>query len=144
MLELREFHRTCLTSKGVADVVTEGQIVTVYDEGQLRGIGSIIRTSDGRIRSAHIRVQSKTGRTTVLKRPVQLLYPLEVCSQERDSADSQPELKPTGVSGDLPSSTRQVNDQDPPMGGTETSPEGRPRRSAAIEARNRILSYVTD
>ena len=62
---------------------------------------------------------------------------------ERDSADSQPELKPTGVSGDLPSSIRQVNDQDPPMGGTETSPEGRPRRSAAIEARNRILSYVT-
>ena len=90
-------------------------------------------------------MQSKTGRTTVLKRSVQLLYPLEVCSlsrerqRERDSADSQPELTPTGISGDLPSSTRQANDQDPPMGGTETSPEGRPRRSAAIEARNGIL-----
>ena len=86
MLELRDFHRTCQTSKGVKDVVREGQVVTVYDEGQPRGlwrvgrIEEVIPGADGKIRSAQVRVQSKTGRATVLKQPVQHLYPLEIDS----------------------------------------------------------------
>ena len=67
LLELREFHRTYQTSKGVKDMVQEGQVVTVYDEGQPRGlwrvgrIEGVIQGPDGKIRSAQVRVQSKTG-----------------------------------------------------------------------------------
>ena len=58
MLELREFHRTYQTSKGVKDVVQEGQVVTVYDEGQPRGlwrvgrIEGVIQGPDRKIQSA--------------------------------------------------------------------------------------------
>ena len=38
LLELREFHHTQQIGKGVKDVVQEGQIVTVYDDGQPRGL----------------------------------------------------------------------------------------------------------
>ena len=77
MLELREFHRTHQISKGVKNVVQEGQIVTVYDDGQPRGLWRVgriegVKTNpDGKIRSARVRVQSKTGRATVLKQPIQ-------------------------------------------------------------------------
>lgn len=147
LLELREFHRTHRTSKGVKDVVREGQIVTVYDEGQPRGlwrmgrIEGVIQSPDGKIRSAQVRVQSKTGRTTVLRRPIQHLYPLEVGCRE-DPIGSQPEKLPTDVENAAPSVTQSDN-QDPPTV-IETSQGGRPRRSAAIEARDRILGCVTD
>ena len=47
LLELREFHRTYQTSKGVKDVVQEGQVVTVYDEGQPRGLWRVGRIGGG-------------------------------------------------------------------------------------------------
>ena len=55
LLELREFHHTHQISKGVKDVVQEGQIVTVYDNGQPRGlwrvgrIEGVIPGPDGKI-----------------------------------------------------------------------------------------------
>ena len=51
-------------------------------------IEEIIPGSDGRIRSVRVHVQSKTGRTTVLRQPVQHLYPLEV-GYLTDSIDSK-------------------------------------------------------
>ena len=79
LLELREFHCTHQISKGVKDMVQEGQTATIYDDGQPRGlwrvgrIKGVIQGPDGKIRSARLRVQSKTGRATVLKRPIQHL-----------------------------------------------------------------------
>lgn len=58
LLELREFHCSFQVNKGMKDAVQEGQIVTVYDEGQPRGlwrvsrIQEVISGTDGRIRSA--------------------------------------------------------------------------------------------
>ena len=115
LLELREFHRTYQTSKG--DVVQEGQVVTVYDEGQPRGlwrvgrIEGVIQGPDGKIRSAQVHVQSKTGRATVLKRPVQHLYPLEIGCQER-AATSQPEESTTNVENSEILSNPQPENQD--------------------------------
>ena len=120
LLELREFHRTSQISKGVRDAVQEGQIVMVYDEGQPRGlwrvgrIEEVIPGSDGRIRSAQVRVQSKTGRATVLRRSIQHLYPLEIGCQ-KDSVDSQPEKTTTDVDieDNETLSTSQSENQDP-------------------------------
>lgn len=83
--ELREFHRTQRTDRGSSDAIKEGEVVTVFDETHPRGlwrlgkVKSVIRGSDGGVRSAVIRVQTKSGRVSVLRRPIQHLYPLDVC-----------------------------------------------------------------
>ena len=147
LLELREFNRSYQTSKGVKDVVQEGQVLTVYDEGQPRGlwrvgrIEGVIQGPDGKIRSARVCVQSKTGRATVLKRPVQLLYPLEIGCQER-AATSQPEDSTTNVEiSEIPSNPQPENQDVQTV--VEAS-RGRPHRSAAIKAREQIHKWVTD
>ena len=150
LLELREFHRTSRISKGAKDAVQEGQIVTVYDEGQPRGlwrmgrIEEVILGLDGKIRSARVRVQSKTGRATVLRRPIQHLYPLEIGCQ-KDSIYSRPEKLTTDkdIEDNETLSTPQPEGRDS-HAVPETPLGGRPRRSAAIEARDRILGCVTD
>ena len=147
LLELHEFHCTCKPSKGVQDVVREGQIVTVYDEGQPRGlwrvgrIEGVIPGVDGKIRSARVRVQSKTGRAIALRRPVQHLYPLEIGSQE-NSANSQSGRLTTNTEDDDTPSNPQSENPDAQM--ADETPRERPRRSAAVEARDRILGCVTD
>ena len=84
LLELWEFHRTHQISKGVKDMVQEGQTATIYDDGQPRGLWRVgrikgaIQGPDGKIRSAWLRVQSKTGRATVLKHPIQHLEILKL------------------------------------------------------------------
>jgi hypothetical protein len=147
LLELREFHRMSQISKGVKDAVQEGQIVTVYDEGQPRGlwrvgrIVGVIQGSDGKIRSARVRVQSNTGRATMLKRPIQHLYPLEIACEK----DSQPEKTTADEDGEdnkAPPTTR-CEDENSHVN-AESPQGGQPRRSAAIEARDRILGCVTD
>ncbi len=84
LVELREFHRNRKVDRGVPDAVREGQVVTIFDDGQPRGlwrlgrIEGVLKSADGKIRGALVRTQSKTGRSTVLRRPIQHLYPLEV------------------------------------------------------------------
>ena len=106
----------------------------MYDEGQPRGlwqlgkIEDVITGSDGQVRSASMRVQSKSGRVVVLRRPIQHLYPLEVDVQGQ-STESQPE------------ETDNDRESHEPV---EAPQNGRPRCSAAIQARDRILRCVTD
>ena len=132
-------------SKGVK----EGQIVTVYDEGHPRGlwrlgkIEGVMKGPDGRIRGARVRVLSKPGRPTVLKRPIQHLYPLEVGSQQGDPTNAQPEMALTDLRDDLSTTCRQ-DDQGTPMDRNEMSQGRRTQRHAALEARDRILGCVTD
>jgi len=64
--------------------VSIGDVVIVHDENQPRGkwrigkVESLVTGSDGCVRGAVVRVKSKRGRTSTLRRPVQRLYPLEV------------------------------------------------------------------
>ena len=74
----------------------------------------VTRSHDGEVRSAHVKVQSKTGRTTILKRPIQHLYPLEV--GVRNPVDAPPESTSHSDSTEI-----------------EIGRDRRPRRSAAVD-----------
>lgn len=151
LTELREFHRHQKTTRGVRDDVTEGKIVTVYEEGTPRGlwrlgrIERVIVSPDGKVRSAVVRVRSKTGRYTMLKRPIQHLYPLEVGSPRDVSPVDQSETDGIESSGRNPSLAELNHDCDDPGSDSKSqSTSTRSRRKAAVEARDRIIGWLTD
>lgn len=125
--ELREHHRSHKIPPGVTSAIGEGEPVIVYDEGQPRGLWrlgrvmEVISSSDGHIRAARVKVLSPGGRPTILKRPIQHLYPLEVrvASSETGETVEQP-------------STR----IEPPQ--SDVSRARRPCRRAAQQARDRV------
>lgn len=104
----------------------------IYDDKHPRGlwklgkIESVRKSADGSVRGACVRVQSGTGHSTVLRRPIQHLYPLEVRCQEPPNLGS--ELPSTTLNPDEDSST------EPPPASMRP-----PRRATALQARDRIL-----
>ena len=97
--ELRESH--CYIAKKAArsSNVKEGDIVIVHDDSLPRGLWKLGRIQevftgcDGLPRSALVRVATRDRQHTLLKRPIQLLYPLEIGGSE-SSGDT------TGSTGD--------------------------------------------
>ena len=85
--ELRDAHRS--SSKGHTGDRSPnvGDIVVVHDDNhprlmwKLGKVEGLLEGHDGIVRGALVRVHSRTG-SVVLKRPVQLLYPLEICDCE--------------------------------------------------------------
>ena len=137
LLELRNTHRS-VTQRASNRVVSTGDVVIVHDEDQPRGkwrigrIESLITGSDGCVRGATVRVKTKKGRSSMLRRPVQRLYPLEVqCRND--------EPVPTVSSGrTVPVPT--VSSVTP-----EPQPEQRrtrPRRAAAVKADQRRKTWL--
>ena len=57
----------------------------------------VIRSSDGKIQGAKVRVQPRTGMSKVLKQPIQLLYPVEICFQE----ESRPPFETSANAGNI-------------------------------------------
>ena len=83
LLELREQHLTSRKNVvGDGKVVAVGDIVVIYDQGLPRGfwklgcVEELITGSDGQCRGAFVRVKSGRSSRSLLKRPVQHLYPL--------------------------------------------------------------------
>ena len=73
-----------------------GDIVLVHDQNhprtfwRLAKVEKLIESSDNKVRGARVRVGSKSVRSSILRRPVQLLYPLEVqCSTETQLSEPQ-------------------------------------------------------
>ena len=96
MLELRDCHRYntgCPDSKPVS----VGDVVVVHDERprcpwRLAKVIGTILGRDGQIREALLKVASST-RPFTLRRPLQLLYPLEVSDPPEHSEDLQTEAQ---------------------------------------------------
>ncbi len=141
LLELREFHRTRV-EKGIAYTIKKGEVVTVYDEGHPRGlwrlgkVEDLIQSSDGKVRGVYVKVMSKKGRTKVLRRPIQHIYPLEIHSNSQGSDLTVSKTPP--VSDGHPQDVTE---------GTGSAPNDTPRRpvrTAAIQARDRVLGCMMD
>ena len=96
--ELRDGHRyTAKRTPGAShQQVSKGDIVIVHDESLPRGLWKLGRIQelligqDGLPRSALVRVATRDQQYTLLKRPLQLLYPLEVAgAQETETSVEQ-------------------------------------------------------
>ena len=64
----------------------------------MRRIEEAIRGFDGRIHGAEVRVQLGTRISKVLRQLIQLLHPLEICSQEESRPPSEVPAKADNIS----------------------------------------------
>ena len=123
VLELRNTHRNSTFKESNINI---GDMVLVHDENQLRGfwktakIQELIRRVDDIVRGAILKIYSSNGRTILMRRPIQKLYPLEV---------SDPVNTTT---------------QDNVAANTEVQQAQRPRRIAASNARELIRIQSDD
>ena len=122
LAELRESHRYVKKSRGTTQL-SVGDIVVIHDDSKRRGfwnLGKVERTlpgRDGQVRGAVVRVYTGGKRSKLFQRPIQRLYPLEV-NCHRESQSPRRDSSPT------------------------RSESRRPRRSAAFEARDRIVAQA--
>ena len=103
LLELQEAHRLRCANHGLQ--MSQGNIVVVYSDDQPRScwkigqVEHIIEGADGHARAARICV-SRKGRTKILNRPIQHLYPLEVAALiEVDDTPQREEIQDVTESG---------------------------------------------
>ena len=92
LLELRNAH--CRVKRAIgSSLVSVGDLVLVHGEGHPRShwklgkVERILTSKDGQNRGTEVRVQAKKSkRTSLLRRPLQLLYPLEVSCATSETA----------------------------------------------------------
>lgn len=141
LLELRDTHRYHRSSG--SPQFSEGDIVVIYDEKQPRSrwsLGKIERVIvgvDGEKRAAVVRV-CKKGRVVTLHRPIQHLYPLEVAAKAELESDKNVSDNDEDAAIDEPD----VNTKGVPEQSTSEPNVRRPKRSAAEQARDRILAQA--
>ena len=137
-LKLRNTHREP-PGKGVNRMIRVGEVVVVQDTNcprefwKLVHVESLIKGSHGRVRGASVRIRSPDNHYAHLQRPIQLLYPLEVCSPIDSS-----HTKHSQTDGTVPSSDNKEDandDREDSVTPTNTSDDGRPLRRAAQNAR---------
>ena len=91
LVELRESHRQSNHNSPTQPSITTGDVVVVHDENLPRGfwklgrVEEVIAGRDGRVRGAAVRLASRKRQQTLIHRPIQLLYPLEIRDVQRDS-----------------------------------------------------------
>ena len=143
LLELRESH--CWAKhppkESQCGLIAVGDVVLVHEDNRPRGfwklakVENLIKGTDGAMRGATVRVHSSDKRSTLLRCPLQLLYPLEVhqcCDTMTDhmsnSSSSPPEVK---QSDDTEADTNNS------AGGNQSTPNQVPNhRSRHITAKN--------
>jgi hypothetical protein len=148
LVELRECHRRLYKSS--SDVISVGDVVIIHDDSprgfwKLGLVERLIEGRDNEVRGAVVRVKSGQGASSFLKRPIQRLYPLEVCHSESDrtkpedkdvTAEPSAEETRLGEPADESSTPDGIERDIPP------NQNGRPKRRAALEARDRIMARL--
>ena len=97
LLELRNLHRS-KAKDAQGQTISVGDVVIVYEDGLQRGlwrlgrVERLITGKDGLARGAVVKSTTpKKGRTTMLRRPLQKLYPLELgIHQQQDPVTDNP------------------------------------------------------
>ena len=127
LLQLRECHRYSMGARSMPQHgLKQGDVVLVHNDKHLRGFWKLTRIErllegpDKQIRGAVIRIPSRSS-STILRRPLNCLYPLEITCQAVNKDDT----------GDDRSS--EVGDT---QAGGDVASTSRPRRAAAQRARD--------
>ena len=95
----------------------------------------MIKGSDGQVRGAHVRMQTNTRRSTVLQRPVQLLYPFKINFQPRNDSN-QDDVSATTTADSLVDRTTDNNANEQ----TRSCPQG----AASVRARMNIAAWMAN
>ena len=142
--ELRESHRH--GAKNARNtLIAAGEVVIVHNDSLPHGlwklgrIQEVIPGADGLPRSALVRVASRDRQHTLLKRPVQLLYPLEISQPEHLDDTSG------GTTNAQPQPDKTSETREPVTEPLETcGPVRRPVRAAAKKAAERRRVWVKE
>ena len=140
VLELREsqcYHhgRTNPSPVSLNDVVVVRSAEQPRAFWKLGRIQEILVGRDSETRGAVLKTVGRGGRATTLQPPVQLLYPLEV-HQETNTGDTA--QRPGWTISPNVETERLQEGQEPTIDTTAR----RPRRDAAIQARDKILAQI--
>ena len=132
LLELRNAHCRVKRTAG-SSLVSVGDLVLVHDEGHPRShwrlgkVERILTSKDGQSRGAEVRVRAKKSkRTSLLRRPLQLLYPLEVSCAADGTTQPEPVLE-----------QREQSAREPVRGNRE-------RRKAAVEGERVRREWIAE
>ena len=112
----------------------------VHDDSLPRGfwklglVKELIRGRDGIVRGASVRLGSKDARHSLLRRPIQRLYPLEV----RKAAATEDEHSLPEYSSEAP---QEPSSSEPASDGQTRS---RPQRAAALRSKTRRRAWITE
>lgn len=135
LIDLRDSHRHSGKSSNSTPIAV-GDIVVVHDEERPRGfwrlarVQDLITGADGLVRGATIRVKSKNRRSSTLRRPIQLLYPLEIRSEDESVASDD---------HGGPAVNHAAEDFQQPI-----QPRRNPRRAAAVESERRRRAWIEE
>jgi hypothetical protein len=106
LVELRESHRQSKKNSPMQPPITAGDIVVVHDENLPRGfrklgrVEEVIAGRDGRVRGATVKLAAINRQQTLIHRPIQLLYPLEIHDEQSTGPSNglishEPESQPS-------------------------------------------------
>ncbi|XP_074658631.1 uncharacterized protein LOC141911540 [Tubulanus polymorphus] len=138
LLELRESHRQQNKENSDRRKVKIGEIVLVHDEGKQRGewrlgkITELITGSDDNPRGAFLKLGVRDKKSTTLRRPLNLLYPLEVQDSPELTRDAQAEnvRRPIGL--------------DVVTRPSEVVCQSRPKRKSKENAEKRLSGWINE
>ena len=140
---LREVHsQLSRKTQGERSVIATGDVVIVKDEHLPRGqwklgvVQELLTGRDGLVRAAVVRVAGSDRQQSTLKRPIQLLYPLEIHSDISTVTSSEDTPEPSSE----PESCEQDHSED----ADSVHPPTQPKRDAARRATKVTKDWIIE